>query len=113
MGRPKKAKNNIDNIKEINKQMSDSLKFWSDVALMADADNWAYYLEYSDEDVLSAINIFMHVLMNRGIKSGHLNENATEKGIMLRNAISDFCGIDTVALVNDVLHRKKEPENQE
>lgn len=112
MGRPKKAKNNIDNIKEINRQMSNSLKFWSDIALMADADNWAYYLEYSDEDVLSAINIFMHVLMNRGIKSGHLNENATEKGTMLRNAISDFCGIDTVALVNDVLRKNKELDNQ-
>ena len=112
MGRPKKAKNNIENIKEINKQMSDSLKFWGDVALMADADNWAYHLEYSDEDVLSAINIFMHVLMNRGIKSGHLNENATEKGIMLRNAINDFCGIDTVALVNDVLRKNKELDNQ-
>lgn len=113
MGRPKKAKNNIDNIKEINKQMSDSLKFWSDVALMADADNWAYHLEYSDEDVLSAINIFMHVLMNRGIKSGYLNENATEKGIMLRNAISDFCGIDTVKLVNDVIGSKGKAEDQE
>lgn len=112
MGRPKKAKNNIDNIKEINKQMSDSLKFWSGVALMADADNWAYHLEYSDEDVLSAINIFMHVLMNRGIKSGHLNENVTEKGIMLRNAINDFCGIDTVALVNDVIRKNKELDNQ-
>lgn len=112
MGRPKKAKNNRDNIKEINRQMSNSLKFWSDIALMADADNWAYHLEYSDEDVLSAINIFMHVLMNRGIKSGHLNENAIEKGAMLRNAISDFCGIDTVALVNDVLRKNKELDNQ-
>lgn len=107
----KLTKNNGDDIKEINKQISESLRFWGDVALMADADNWAYHLEYSDEDVLSAINIFMHVLMNRGIKSGYLNENVTEKGIMLRNAISDFCGIDTVKLVNDVI-RKKELDNQ-
>lgn len=113
MGRNKLAKNNFDNIKEINKQISESLRLWGDVALMADADNWSYYLEYSDEDVLSAINIFMHVLMNRGIKSGYLNENATEKGIMLRNAISDFCGIDTVKLANDVIRSKGKAEDQE
>ena len=55
-------------IKEINQHISDALQQWADIMLLADADNWAYHLEYSDEDVFNAVYIVNHVLMNRGIK---------------------------------------------
>ena len=90
-------------IKEINKHISDGLEQWCDVVNTADADGWAYYLNYSDKDALNIIYIFNHILQNIGIKNGTINEdNAIEKGIAIKNAIKDYCGIDTVKLTNKV-----------
>ena len=59
-----------EDIKEINKHISDALKQWSEIMLLADSDEWSYSLEYSDEDVLNALYIFNHVAQNIAIKSG-------------------------------------------
>lgn len=91
-------------IQEINKHISEGLEQWCDVMNTADADGWAFYLNYSDEDALNAIYIFNHILQNIAIKSGHINEdNAIAKGIALKKAIQDYCGVDTVELTNKVL----------
>lgn len=91
-------------IQEINQHISDALQQWMEVLNTADADGWAYYLNYSDKDALNAIYIFNHILQNIAIKSGHINEdNAIAKGIDLKKAIQDYCGIDTVELTNKVL----------
>ena len=36
-----------DKIKDINQEISGSVDFWAGVMISADADNWAYYLNYS------------------------------------------------------------------
>ena len=91
-------------IQEINQHISEGLQQWMEVLNTADADGWAFYLNYSDEDALNAIYIFNHILLNIAIKSGHINEdNAIAKGIALKKAIQDYCGIDTVELTNKVL----------
>lgn len=92
-------------IKEINKHVSDALRQWMEVLNTADADGWAYYLNYSDKDALNVIYIFNHILQNIGIKNGTINEdNAIAKGIAIKNAIKDYCGIDTTKLVNKVFN---------
>lgn len=93
-----------EQIKEINQHISDALEQWSKTMVMADADEWAYYLNYSDQDALNAIFIFNHVLSNIGIKNGVLNDkNAFEKSKKLREFIKDYCGLDTVWIIRKSL----------
>ena len=93
-----------EQIKEINQHISDALEQWSTTMLLADADEWAYNLNYSDKDALNAIFIFNHVLTNIGIKNGVLNnENAVEKAKKLRDFIKDYCGLDTIEITRKSL----------
>lgn len=90
-------------IQEINQNISDGINHWCDIVNIADVDGWAYFLSYSDKDALNIIYIFNHILQNIGIKNGTINEeNAIAKGIAIKNAIKDYCGIDTVELTNKV-----------
>jgi hypothetical protein len=83
--------------KEINQHISDALEQWSTTMLVADADEWAYHLNYSEQDAMNAIFILNHVLSNIGIKNGVLNDkNVIEKSNKLREFVKDFCGLDTV-----------------
>ena len=87
-----------EQIKEVNQHISEALEQWSTTMLVADADEWLYYLNYSDQDALNAIFIFNHVLSNIGIKNGVLNDkNVIEKSKALRNFIKDFLVISTVS----------------
>lgn len=99
-----------EQIKEINQHISDALGQWSNIMLSSDADNWAYKLNYSDEDALNSIFIVNHVLMNIAIKSGYIKDekDAMQKGNAFRNAIKEYCGIDTYEVVNKVLRENKE-----
>ena len=91
-------------IKEINQHLSDALEQWSNVALEADANNWAYLLEYSDKDLANALFIFNHVVANIAIKSGFLaEENVTEKISAFRNSLKDTFGFDSQELIKNVL----------
>ena len=95
---------NIASIKEINKEISGALRFWQDTLLLSDADEWAYYLEYSDEDLFNALYIFNHVAQNIAIKTGlFTDENAEAKITKLREGIKEAFGFDTVELTNKVL----------
>lgn len=97
----------IKDIKEINEHISDALSNWSDITLMADADEWAYYLNYTDVDVLNVTHLFIHVLTNVGIKNGSLIEdNATEKVERLRECIKNTFGIDTIELTKKIISEK-------
>jgi hypothetical protein len=91
-------------IKEVNSHISDALKQWADIMLLADADNWAYNLEYSDKDVFNAVFIANHVLMNRAIKSGHINteDKAVEMACEFRDSIRKYSGIDTIELCKNI-----------
>lgn len=93
-----------EQIKEVNQHISDALQQWSDILLLADADEWAYHLNYSDQDALNAIFIFNHVLSNIGIKNGVINDkNVIEKSKKLREFIKDYCGLDTVEITRKSL----------
>ena len=100
---------NKEQIKEVNQHISDALEQWSTTMLVADADEWAYYLNYSDQDALNAIFIFNHVLSNIGIKNGVLNDkNVFEKSKELRKFIKDYCGLDTFEIIRKSLRIEKE-----
>ena len=81
--------------------------------ITADADGWAYLLEYSDEDMLNALFIFNHVWQNRAIKNGVLNtENATEMMEKFKGMVMDVFCIDTIELTNKVVsNMKRENKN--
>ena len=98
-------KNNNANINKIYKEISGALKFWQEMLLIADADEWAYYLNYSDEDLLNALYIFNHVAQNIAIKKGYLTEgNVEEKMAKYREGIKEGFGFDTVELTKKVGH---------
>ena len=83
-------------LQEINGHIKAGIKQWADVCLMADADEWAYYLNYDKDDVASALLIFQHVCMNIGIKGGIIDEKkAYELGERLRQLVIDMTGIDS------------------
>ena len=105
-------KNDNRKIKEINKHISDALRQWSAVVIHADADEWSYFLDYSDEDLLNAMFIFNHVWQNRAIKSEHFKdeEDVIAKISIYRKAIKIAFGIDTVELTEKVLGREAKDE---
>lgn len=47
-----------EKIREINQHIKDGVKQWSDIMLMADADEWASDLHYGPNDILNSIVIF-------------------------------------------------------
>lgn len=91
-------------IKEINQHISDALGQWQDVMLMADVDEWAYLLNYSDEDLLNAMYIFNHIAQNRGIKSGFFTcNNIEQKMNIYKEALKECFGVDSVELTKKVI----------
>lgn len=93
-----------DLIKEVNKEISEGLAHWQEVLNLADADEWAYYLEYSDEDLFNALYIFNHVAQNIAIKKGFLNDaNAEDNMRAYVQAIEKCFGFNTIELTNKVL----------
>lgn len=95
---------NKEKIKEINNHISEALEQWSAIMVTADADEWSYLLDYSEEDALNALSIFNHVLSNIGIKNGTLSgENVLNSAKKLRHVVQDMIGIDSIELTNRVL----------
>lgn len=90
-------------IQEINQHIKDGLKQWSDICLMADADNWSYYLDYDKQDVFSVTQLFMHVCQNIGIKKGRIGEKAAEVyGNRIRDLVMSMTGFDTRHLADEI-----------
>lgn len=103
-------KKNLEKIEKINQHIKDALEEWGSLAIVSEADEWAYYLNYSKEDVFFATQIFMHVISNYGIKNKKLTEeNAELFGEQLRDYVKWFLEIDlhelTAEAVRD-LHEK-------
>lgn len=90
-----------EEIKEINQHISDALEQWQNVMLNADADQWAYHLEYTADDLLGALYIFNHVAQNIGIKNGTLNiSNVGDVGAQLRQLVKMMTGSDPAELLS-------------
>lgn len=93
-----------EKIREINQHIKDGVRQWSDIMLMADADEWASELYYGPNDILNSIVIFQHTCTNVGIKNGHITaENAAAIGKRLSELVKDMTGWD----VSDIVKRMK------
>lgn len=79
---------------EINEAIRNSLDHWADIMLQADADGWAYKLEYYPRDIMNAVFIFQHVCSSAGIKSGRITEETAKiYGRRLRQLVIDMTGL--------------------
>lgn len=82
-------------IAEINRRIRDGINQWSDIMLLADADEWAVKLNYYPRDLMNAVLIYQHVASNIGIKAGIIDEQkAVEFGNRLRQLVIDMTGYD-------------------
>ena len=98
--------NDSERIKEINQYIKKGLEQWRNVCLMADADQWAYMLDYDAYDVLSVTMLFMHVCSNIGIKKQIIREKeSVECGNKIRELVKFMTGYDTHE-VSKLLERK-------
>lgn len=98
---------NEEEIKEITKHISDSLKQWSDIMLLADSDERDCRLEYSDEDVLNALYIFNHVAQNIAVKNGWYKDEKDifDKVTGFREQLKISYGIDSEELAKKILNK--------
>ena len=101
--------NEKEQIKEINQHIGDALEQWSRIMCKADADEWAYHLDYTDEDLFNVLCMFNHVCANYGIKNGTLNSEvkAEKFGVGIRELLKEHIGVDTVKLTSKVLYDMK------
>ena len=87
-------------IAEINQHIRDGVNQWADTCLMADADQWAVYLNYFPRDIVNACMIFQHICSNVGIKAGRIDEaKAMEYGQRIRQLVIDMTGYDPADIV--------------
>lgn len=81
-------------VAEINKAIREALNQWADIMLRADADGWAYELNYFPRDIMNATFIFQHVCSVAGIKSGRITEETAKiYGRRLRQLVIDMTGL--------------------
>lgn len=101
-------------ISEVNMHIRHALNQWADTMLLADADGWAFNLNYFPRDIVNACMIFQHVCSNVGIKAGRIDEEkAVEYGNRLRNLVMDMTGYDPHVEVEKMASELKEEEGGE
>ena len=88
---------------EVNDGIREGLRFWSDMMLRAEADEWAYKLNYFPTDLMNAVYIFQHVASNIGIKAGKIDEETAKVlGNQLRKLVIDMTGYDPHGILDDL-----------
>jgi hypothetical protein len=101
-------------IAEINLHIRNGIAQWSDIMLLADADNWAVKLNYYLPDLMNAVLIYQHVASNIGIKAGRIDEQkAVEFGNRLRQLVIDMTGYDPHEFWKDPKNFENEHELHE
>lgn len=86
----------LEELREINKHISDALKQWANICRMSDAENWSYEYEFTEDDIKNTVRIFNSVISNVGIKKGLITgENAFKFGFDIHEFVSKYAGIDT------------------
>ena len=101
-------------IAEINQHIREGINNWADVMLLADADKWAYHLNYFPRDIANACLIFQHICSNVGIKAGRIDEEkAVEYGKCLRQLVIDMTGYDPAEIVSNNNENENENENND
>lgn len=100
-------------IAEINQHIRDGVNQWADTMLLADADKWAYHLNYFPRDIANACLIFQHICSNVGIKAGRIDEEkAVEYGKRLRQLVIDMTGYDPAEIVSETETNKDETNDK-
>ena len=86
-------------VREVQIEISDTLRTWADIMLDIEAHQKAHLLHYSEQDLVNAMYIFEHVLSNIAIHNGSITpknvDKATEMGIDLREYVKKYTGLDT------------------
>lgn len=89
----------MSSIREVQVHISDVLREWADIMLDIEAHQKAHLLHYNEKDLVNAMYIFEHVLLNVAIHNGSITpenvEKATEMGKDLRDYIKKYTGLDT------------------
>lgn len=86
----------LEELREINKHISDALKQWANICIMSDAENWSIEYEFTEDDVMNVVHIFNSVISNVGIKKGLITEeNAFKVGFGIYDFVSKYTGVDT------------------
>lgn len=86
----------LEELREINKHISDALKQWANICIMSDAKNWSYEYEFAEDDVINAVHIFNSIIANFGIKKGLITDkNAFKFGFGIYDFVSKYTGVDT------------------
>ena len=100
-------------IAEVNKHIREGINQWADIMLTADADQWAYHLNYFPRDIANACLIFQHICSNVGIKAGHIDEEkAVEYGKRLRQLVIDMTGYDPAEIVSETEQKEEETNDK-
>lgn len=87
-------------IAEVNKYIREGINQWADIMLQAEADQWAYYLDYFPRDIINAVLIYQHICSNIGFKAGRFNEHSAEVfGQRLRQLTIDMTGYDPAQII--------------
>lgn len=86
-------------VREVQIEISDTLKTWADIMLDIEANEKAHLLHYNEKDLVNAMYIFEHVLANIAIHNGSITpqnvDKATEMGRDLREYVKKYTGLDT------------------
>ena len=111
----KKEKTTEEAIAEVNNGIREGLRHWSDIMILADADQWAVHLKYFPSDLMNATLIFQHVASNIGIKAGKIDEETAKVlGDRLRRLVIDMTGYDPhVEMAKMVKGMKEQKANNE
>ncbi len=100
-------------IAEINQHIRDGVNQWAGTMLLADADEWAYHLNYFPRDIVNACLIFQHICLNVGIKAGRIDEEkAAEYGKRLRQLVIDMTGYDPAEIVSETEQKEEETNDK-
>lgn len=100
-------------IKGINLHIREGINEWAEILQIADAEQWACYLNYFPRDIVNAVLIFQHVCSNVGIKAGRItDENVEEFGHRLRQLVTDMTGHDPADVVAQMKPNEKNKENE-
>lgn len=99
----------IEELREINKHISDALKQWANICIMSDAENWSVEYEFTEDDVMNIVYIFNSVISNVGIKKGLITEeNAFKFGLGIHEIVSQCLNVDTYKFAKELKENETE-----
>lgn len=86
---------------KVSQYIREGINQWADIMLQAEADQWAYHLDYFPRDIINAVIIYQHICSNIGFKAGRIDEQkAAVFGQRLRQLTIDMTGYDPAQIVS-------------